>query len=334
MMTSTHHHQRGLSIIELMVAITLSMILTLGVFQIFSSSKQTSRVQDGLARLQENARFALDVLAHDIRMAGQLGCNGNANTFYSASLANHGAPVFGYEQSANPAIQLLAGNNLATPANWQTVSSTDAIVIISATPNNIPITAVGAGQIQVAAAGLITDIDEGDPVLISDCENADLTIAGARAGNALTLATNYNYSPGAELARINYIAYRVLLDTNSGYRNLHRAFVNAQTGVVSVDQEPLLEGVENFQLFYGEENNDGTIKYVTAAGVTNWQNVSSVRVHLLLSTLEDSLATEAQRYWYVQDGVDNMELKPVAGDRRLYRSFTTTIQLRNQGIGI
>ena len=75
MIIQTKHLQRGLSLVELMVAVTLSMVLMLGIFQIFSSSKQTSRAQDALARVQENARFALDLLTHDIRMAGQLGCN-------------------------------------------------------------------------------------------------------------------------------------------------------------------------------------------------------------------------------------------------------------------
>jgi type IV pilus assembly protein PilW len=66
--------QRGVSLVELMVALVLSMILMAGVGQIYLGSKQTYRIQDGQARLQENARYALDVLNRDIRSAGYMGC--------------------------------------------------------------------------------------------------------------------------------------------------------------------------------------------------------------------------------------------------------------------
>lgn len=62
--------QRGVSVIEIMVAITISLILMAGISQIFLSSKTSYNLQDGLGRLQENARFALDVLNRSIGMAG------------------------------------------------------------------------------------------------------------------------------------------------------------------------------------------------------------------------------------------------------------------------
>ena len=66
--------QRGLTLVEVMVAITISLILLAGVMQIFISSRQTYRVQDGQARMQENGRFAVQFLTNDIRMAGHTGC--------------------------------------------------------------------------------------------------------------------------------------------------------------------------------------------------------------------------------------------------------------------
>lgn len=54
--------QRGLTLMEVMVAITISLILLAGVMQIFLGSRQTYRMQDGLARLQENGRFAMDFI--------------------------------------------------------------------------------------------------------------------------------------------------------------------------------------------------------------------------------------------------------------------------------
>ncbi|MGZ8239917.1 MAG: PilW family protein [Methylobacter sp.] len=66
--------QKGLTLIELMIAMLLGIFLIGGVLQIFLSSKQTYRMQENLSRLQENGRFTLDFLARDIRMTGYWGC--------------------------------------------------------------------------------------------------------------------------------------------------------------------------------------------------------------------------------------------------------------------
>lgn len=66
--------QRGLTLIELMIAMLLGVFLIGGVLQIFVSTKQTYRMQENLARLQENGRFAMNFLERDIRMAGYRSC--------------------------------------------------------------------------------------------------------------------------------------------------------------------------------------------------------------------------------------------------------------------
>lgn len=63
-------HQRGLSLVEILVALTISLFLIAGVIQLFIGSKQTYRFNDAQSRLQENGRFAIDRMAWDIRMAG------------------------------------------------------------------------------------------------------------------------------------------------------------------------------------------------------------------------------------------------------------------------
>lgn len=62
--------QRGFSMVEMLVALMLSLILTAGIIQLFIGSKQTYRFHDALSRLQENGRFAIESMAADIRMAG------------------------------------------------------------------------------------------------------------------------------------------------------------------------------------------------------------------------------------------------------------------------
>jgi type IV pilus assembly protein PilW len=62
--------QQGLSLIELMIAMTLGLILTLGVVQVFISSKQTYSVVTSQSQTQENARVVKHFLGRGLRHAG------------------------------------------------------------------------------------------------------------------------------------------------------------------------------------------------------------------------------------------------------------------------
>lgn len=65
--------QRGMTLIELMVALAIGAFLMIGAITVFMQSRTTFRVTESLARMQENARFALDTLEPDIRMANYWG---------------------------------------------------------------------------------------------------------------------------------------------------------------------------------------------------------------------------------------------------------------------
>lgn len=67
--------QRGLSLVELMVALAIGAFLVLGVVTVFISNKDSSEMEKSLARLQENGRFAVDMLAEDLYQSQFLGCN-------------------------------------------------------------------------------------------------------------------------------------------------------------------------------------------------------------------------------------------------------------------
>jgi type IV pilus assembly protein PilW len=62
--------QYGMSLIELMIAMTIGLFLVGVVAALFIGSKQTYRSQDNLARLQESGRFAIKLLGKNIREAG------------------------------------------------------------------------------------------------------------------------------------------------------------------------------------------------------------------------------------------------------------------------
>lgn len=61
--------QRGMTLVELTVAMAIGLFLIGGALYVFSQGKNSARASDSLARLQESARFALDTLEPDIRLA-------------------------------------------------------------------------------------------------------------------------------------------------------------------------------------------------------------------------------------------------------------------------
>jgi type IV pilus assembly protein PilW len=61
--------QQGLTLVELLISITLSLLVLAAILQMFVGTKQSYNLQEGLARMQENGRYAIDLLARDIGMA-------------------------------------------------------------------------------------------------------------------------------------------------------------------------------------------------------------------------------------------------------------------------
>ena len=70
MRNQQHQPDAGFSLVELMVSISITALLMLGLVEIFGSNKASSELQQGLSRLQENARYAHFFIARHIRNAG------------------------------------------------------------------------------------------------------------------------------------------------------------------------------------------------------------------------------------------------------------------------
>jgi type IV pilus assembly protein PilW len=60
---------RGLSLVELLVAMLIGAILLAGLAQIVAGARSSFRLQEGMAELQESGRFAIDSVAGVLRQA-------------------------------------------------------------------------------------------------------------------------------------------------------------------------------------------------------------------------------------------------------------------------
>lgn len=183
--------QRGLSLVELMVAIVLGLLLLGAVLQVYLSTKMTFNTQDQKSALEESGRYALEFIARDVRMAGLTGCSSRFMPDAQLQVRNHlnGAAAFpwefmtavrGFEASGSgPGNTLaLAAGNPMPGGSWN--AALPAAVAALAVPGSDVLLLGGSGaqawplvdpfsqgaQIFVQSGN---DIAQGDVLFVTDC---------------------------------------------------------------------------------------------------------------------------------------------------------------------
>ena len=164
----------------------LGLVVTGGAFTVFSGSKRTAALNARLTELQESARFALDSIVRDVRMAGFQGCV-DINTA-TATVRGDGAPTADLFDSALTASRVTASGAWAppppagfvppaAPAAGVPVPGTQALSIQFGSPETHRILKMDSAQAPItlmnataAEAGFAT----GDFAIVSNCQSADL----------------------------------------------------------------------------------------------------------------------------------------------------------------
>ncbi|PAU66042.1 hypothetical protein BZL41_03670 [Pseudomonas sp. PIC25] len=334
------YRSKGLSLVELLVAMALSLIIGAAVIQMFLASKSSHRLQDSMARVQENGRFAVGFLAKDIRMAGFMGC-GNIDEIAINVIANP-API----DVANPLGQIIGGvNNIAATNSWNAVAGTDVLSIRKA--SNAGVGLVGNMSTDNANIQIETNTLElvaGDALFISDCLSADIfratNVSSGSSHETIAHANNYNtsnrlskaYGDDAELFAFESIDY-FIRDTGRATASgdpiralwVTKKFANRSDA--SANPVELVEGVQDMQIEYGVATGASMIanSYQTANNVTDWSKVVSVRFSLLMQSTEGNV---------VGSGAAAQQLTfngaAVPADGRLRQVFGSAVAIRNR----
>ncbi len=327
---------RGLTLVELMVAMLIGLLLIGGTISIFISTQQTYRTQEAMSRVQETGRFAIERIARDTREAGHAGCpGGNINNILNVSDAGYDASIHDDVQAfAKPPGTLpdryVRGDFLTI--NRMTSSGRDLVAAGNGAGNVPPIVLDGA-EAGVAMGTIVMVVDQTG----SSCErfqhNANESAANLNRsqspggpGNLPPQSANYTeFSGPIDLLALSTTAYFVGESTASPDRtSLFR--MNLAMGA---DPREIAEGVYDMRIDYGlDDNGDGRVdRYVAADAMTSsdWADAAAVRVHLLVNNgAEDNVVEQPRTNLYFGGGLFD------ADDRRLYQTFTTTIAARNR----
>jgi type IV pilus assembly protein PilW len=355
----------GFSLVELMVALTIGLIILVAVSTLFVSSRQTYVTQDNLARLQENARFAMQFLVKDLRRAGYYGCVSEISPeSIHSTLANSSA----FEYNAQVALE--GAENASASTTWYPsgtstlpggiIGGTDAITIRMAdADSSIYIDSEMPNTSAELKVNSVTGLTTGDIIMVSDCASADIMQITQIQPSALHLQHNAGagnqYSPG-NATQVLSKAYSPSLD---GQRTRVMKFVTRQYFIAqgasgnpalwrkdtNVPAVELVDGIESLQVLYGK-NTDGLSPkkpniYLKAgqAGLqtpADWSAVVAVRVGILARTISDK-QTDIDNAKYDVDGdclpgalpTDPCYDFTAPGDHYKRRVFISTVLLRN-----
>ena len=94
---------RGLSLVELMIAMAIGAVLSIGVIGMFTANSETYQTLQGQTRLQESAIFALETMVRDVERAGYRGCASRDTTPFHTMATASGIP---YESDLRTGLQV------------------------------------------------------------------------------------------------------------------------------------------------------------------------------------------------------------------------------------
>ena len=75
-MKRTVRSQTGVSLVEVLVALALGLVISVGAISVVMGNRQAYRTTESLARVQETTRVAFDLMSRDLRSAGINACSG------------------------------------------------------------------------------------------------------------------------------------------------------------------------------------------------------------------------------------------------------------------
>ena len=353
---------KGLSLIELMIAVLIGLIVIAGLISVFDTSSVLIRTQNGLARIQENGRYTIASMKKQIEQTGYQYCMGESNMpkfekqpqkiawdfRKSVSLAsaiqgvgnNWVDPrvmIQGHEcdaTSCTPALNSFASDSLTSipsigSADGDRVAGTDVLTVRYLRGSGRMIENVAANvvnytvQEQALHPSLATQPAVGSDVILVDCSvsNTPPTVipVQARAVASLTLASNPPQTMNSknfarvfdttnEFYTVTYYVLNTIVDGRS-IPTLYRSI----NGVA----QPIVQGVDDFDVLYGVKGEDGLMNYLTADQVQafpparcwkipqvpkgnpagtipanalgcGWRSVVSVELHFLINTIYNS----------------------------------------------
>ena len=298
--------QSGLTLIELLVSLVLASIITLAATALYSVTVSSYKTVDAAQELQDSGRFALEVIGQAARMAG-----------YQNYTQRDGSGRDNSRRFTATSFPTVRGFNNAKVATSTSVTDDGAT-------NNGGVNLSDTLAFRFHGSSLATDASKPDGSMI-DCQG---------------VAQNYPLN-GDDVA---LSLFWVSTDGTGepALQCISRGSPTASS--LSRNTQPILKGVETFQVMYGLDTNGDSVprQWVSGQNITttdDWRKVVAVRVGLVIrgdvGSSQGASATAAENDFYplgkaFTGSSTEAGLKFTApNDGRLRRVFNATFKLRN-----
>ena len=292
---STYKKNQGLSLIEMMISMVLGLFLVLGLSTMYLSSKKTDKVRAAVSDIEETARLTLNSLRSAIEHAGYKSID---NIPFDKAIQT-GAIANAFCRNGTS----LVTNNRLT--------------------DSLPTDFTG-----YTADGDVDNFESDRITVVFRADNPDRgpiyfdCSGNAYAGNN---ATQIDCSTDPQLGMNNTwesLIYNGLYVDKSD-KTLRCIGSRSANGSII-----LAENIENMQIRYGVTQGD-LVTYKKASDVDNnkseWESVTSIQLAILVGSERNVLdQSEAHSFELLDETIS------IDADRKIYRVFSTTVNLPNK----
>jgi type IV pilus assembly protein PilW len=361
--------QRGLSVVELLISLVIGMAVIAGSIQVVVSSKRSFMDQDEVSFIQANARYALDLMSKDIRMAGYLGC-ATQKSVQTANSINHNANGYismhglkGFEGESGTA---------GFPSDFSAIakSGTDAVLIRRASDSELDVERHNGHSAEIKLWDE-HNYQKGSTLMIADasCRNVGLfEVSGpsglpahhivhnkgsGAVGNCTKVvkgdfvcsasctatrcegydAATGSYGPGSKVMEFVAHAYYVGESTvMPGMPALRRQVFNAN-GPWSTSSEEIALGVEDMEIVYGvDSNKDGNVDQLRKASEMDLNANGTISDDEWDQAISVQISLVFRSQMPVLSVAENKTLAGATyNDRYMRQVVNSTIRIRNRG---
>jgi type IV pilus assembly protein PilW len=338
--------QRGITLVEMMVAMVVGLILLVGIVQLFISNKQAYRLQEATNVLNESGRYVLNQMHYDLRMADHWGgaerdtleimsgidtiagdCDGPA-----AALDTSG--IFGIDGDAASPLDCIPDSDY--------VPESDIVIIRYAEPVRRASGALDDNRVYVRSAmGRRAVVFQGAHIatLPGDIAPAD--------PEALHVEDETPDVANFEMRTVIYFL-RPCASQDLGTANVCDAaddnlptLTRLTLEGTSLVQQDVTAGVEQMQLAYGVDTNGDRSPefYQSAEAVTaanNWPRVVDVKLSLLIRNTEIDVSYTDTTTYQLYGGADGAAVEyevPTIAQQYRRKMYNSSIQVRNMTRG-
>ena len=319
-------HSRGLTLVELMISLVIGLFLIGGISSVYLAAKRSSAEVERMARMSQNSRLALQILSDALIHAGYTGELAVGNIIKDTNLGSiAGTDCIGkaaaYDINNYLVVATADGNGDALGCITDALPLTPVLMIKSVRPMKL---------LDSTSDGII---DYPEPIIgkntyIIANNNSGILFDGADKPPSITIGGDI---PGGNAwlyqAQIYYIR-----DKGIATPQLCRKVLAWNGKTMALVTEELVEDIENMRFLFGVDTNaDGNVdKYSNAKAVTNWNNISSVEIYILVRSSSPDFQYEDNKTYNLAD------LPPIVApaDNFHRQVMQTTLSLPNPSFAI